>query len=57
VYIARELDFGNSEYDDTEDLKIKKLSFKEVIQMVMEGEITDGISVAGILKAARLLWI
>jgi 8-oxo-dGTP pyrophosphatase MutT (NUDIX family) len=55
VYLAQELEFGNVEYDETEDLKIQKLPFKEALEMVMKGQITDSISVAGILKAARLL--
>lgn len=57
VYIARELEYGTSEYDETEDLKVRKLPFQEVLQMVMDGQITDSISVAGILKAARLLGV
>jgi ADP-ribose pyrophosphatase len=55
VYIATQLTYGETEFEDTEQLKIKKLPFSEAIEMVMEGEITDAISVAGLLKAAKLL--
>ena len=55
VFIARDLEFGATELEETEsDLKLQKLPFKEVVKMVMEGEITDAISVAGILKAEKL---
>ena len=57
VYLAQELTAGETEFEETEDLKIWKLPFKEVVEMVMRDEITDAISVAGILKVARLLGI
>lgn len=55
VYLAEDLTQGETEFEETEVLKIKKLPFTRVLEMVMDGEITDGISIAGILKAARIL--
>ena len=55
VYLAEELTLGETEFEETEILQIKKLPFVEVIELVMSGEITDSISVAAILKAARIL--
>lgn len=55
VFLAQELTPGETSWDETEQLKIKKLPFSEVIEMVMRNEITDAISIAGILKAARML--
>jgi 8-oxo-dGTP pyrophosphatase MutT (NUDIX family) len=54
VFLAEELTQGETEHEDTEDLKIKKMSFKEAVQLVMNQTITDGISIAGILKVAFL---
>lgn len=54
VYVATELKQGAPEFDDTEDITIKKLPFAEALQMVLDGQITDSLSVAGILKLARL---
>lgn len=54
VFIASELTEGATEFDDTEDIKVKKLPFKEVLEWVMDGRITDSLSVGGILKYARL---
>ncbi len=55
VFLAEKLTLGETEFEDTEDLKIKKLHLKEAVEMVMREEITDSLSVAGLLKVARLL--
>lgn len=55
IYLAQDLEEGETEFDETEDLEIMKLPFSEAVKMVMDGNITDAISVAGILKVARLL--
>jgi ADP-ribose pyrophosphatase len=55
VFLAQELSEGETDFEETEQLQIKKLSFKEVFQMAMNGEITDSLSLAGILKVARII--
>ncbi len=55
VYLAEELSFGATDFEETEVLQIKKLPFTEALDWVMEGKITDSLSIAGILKAARIL--
>lgn len=55
VFLAEKLTPGDTDFDHTEDLEIKKLPFDEVVDMVMNGLITDSLSIAGILKADRLL--
>lgn len=55
IYLAEELSQGETEFEETEVLQIQKLPFTEAIDRVMNGEITDSISIAGILKAARIL--
>jgi ADP-ribose pyrophosphatase len=54
IYMAENLTAGPSNPEETEDLQVKKVSLKEAIEMVMQDKITDSISVAGILKVARL---
>jgi 8-oxo-dGTP pyrophosphatase MutT (NUDIX family) len=54
VFLAEDLEAGEPEFDETERLDIRRLPFAEALAMVMEGRITDAISVAGILKLARL---
>lgn len=55
VFLAEDLTYGETEFEDTEKLEIIKVPLSEAVEKVMKGEITDAISVAGLLKAARLL--
>lgn len=55
VYIARDLTQGETEFEETEDLLIQKLPLDEAIERVLDGEITDAISVAGLLKLKHTL--
>ena len=58
IYLAKNLSIGNPEFESTEaDMKIMKVPFAEALEMVMNGKITDSLSVAGILKTARILAI
>ncbi len=55
IFLAEGLQEGKANLEETEaDLIIKKLPFVEVLQMVEKGEITDSLSVIGILKIARI---
>jgi len=55
LYLAEGLTQQESELEDTEaDLKVRKLPFTDVLQMVLSGEITDSLTVIGILKVARI---
>ena len=55
VYLAQDLEAGETEWEDTEDLQIRRLPLQEAVQLVMDGKITDAISVAALLKVARIL--
>ena len=55
VFLAEGLQQGEMDWDETEELQIKKLPLKEALNMVMENQITDSLSVAGILKVAKNL--
>ena len=55
TYVAKDLTIGTPEFDETEDLQIKKVALTELLDLVMAGEITDGLSMASILKVARIL--
>ena len=54
LFLAEELEQGKSSPEETEQLKIKKISLRQAVQEVMDGLITDSLSIAGILKAARV---
>ncbi|HAI76298.1 MAG TPA: DNA mismatch repair protein MutT [Microscillaceae bacterium] len=55
VFLAEELTQAETEFEETEQLQIKKLPLTEALAMVMRNEITDAISVAGLLKLKLLL--
>jgi ADP-ribose pyrophosphatase len=55
IYIATGLTAGIAEPEETEALTVRKLKFEEAYQMVLDGQITDSMSVAGILKTHILI--
>ncbi|MES2388433.1 MAG: NUDIX hydrolase [Bacteroidota bacterium] len=54
IYMAEDLTPGETEFDDTEVLHIKKVHLSEALEMVLRSEITDCISVAAIFAVARI---
>lgn len=55
IYLATGLTFGQASPEESEgDLVVKKVHLREALEMVMQNEITDSLSMVGILKAARL---
>jgi 8-oxo-dGTP pyrophosphatase MutT (NUDIX family) len=55
IYIAQNLQMGKAQPEETEQLVIKKMPFAQAYQMVIDGRITDSISVAAILKTKILI--
>jgi 8-oxo-dGTP pyrophosphatase MutT (NUDIX family) len=55
IYIATGLTYGESAPEETEQLIVRKIKFSEAYEMVLKGEITDSMSVAGILKTHILM--
>ncbi len=54
IFIAEDLTQKDTAFEETEQLLIRKLKLEEAIEMAMNGEITDSLSLAGLLKVARL---
>ena len=52
VFVARDLFPGQQQLEASEDIEYKKLPLAEAVDMVKRGEITDGISVAALLRIA-----
>ncbi len=55
TYLARNITEGSACQDDNEDITVRKLPFLELYQMVLNGDIRDAISVAGILKVKQMI--
>ena len=54
VYLATGLSFAEAEPEESEELQLKKMHINEAFDWVMQGKITDAISMAAILKAKWL---
>ena len=50
VFVAKDLSPGRQQLEATEDIEVKKLPLSSAIEMVTSGEITDSLSVAGLLR-------
>src|SRR4051812_13656148 len=56
LFLAEDVNEGASALEETEaDMKVWKLPFQEALQMVLEGKITDSLSVMGLLMVERIL--
>ena len=53
VFVAKELSHGETEFEETEKLEIRRLPLTEAIAMAVNGKITDAISVAALLRISR----
>ncbi|SDL46664.1 8-oxo-dGTP pyrophosphatase MutT, NUDIX family [Catalinimonas alkaloidigena] len=54
VFIAEDLTPGETLFDETEDLEIRRLPLREAVAMAMDGRITDSISLAALLKIGMM---
>ena len=54
VYVATALSFDEPSHEETEDITLRKLPFQSAVQMALDGEITDAISVAALLRVFTL---
>lgn len=54
VYLAKNLSQHQAQPDETEKLQLQRIPFKNALERVMDGEITDAISIAAILKLKNL---
>ena len=54
IYVARGLTIGEASPEETEQLKLRKVSLDFAMQMVMNGEITDSLSMLAITKFCYL---
>ena len=54
VYLAEDLTFGATDFDETEDIAVRKLHFDDALAMIDQNEITDAITVAALLHLHRM---
>lgn len=55
IYLAEQLTKGNTNFDTDEDIEILIVPLSQAVDWVVQGKITDGKSMAGILLANHIL--
>ena len=55
LYLAKDFEQFEAQPEETEQLVVKKIPFEEAYQMVVTGQITDSLTVAGILRVKLLM--
>lgn len=55
IFVAKDLKFGEAEPEDTEQLELRKVHLDEAVEMILRGEITDGLAQVALLKAKILM--
>ena len=51
MYLAEELDFGETHFDDDEFLSVERIPIKTLVDMILRGEVPDGKTQAAVLRA------
>ena len=54
IFLATELSQGQQQLEDSEDIELLKVSVDQAVMMALNGEITDAMSVAALLKLALI---
>ena len=55
MYLARNLRFGETDFDDDELIEIVKIPIDELVSMIMRGEVPDSKTQAAVLKVYFML--
>ena len=55
MYLAEDLTFGDTDFDDDEFLEIVRIPLSDLLEDVMAGKIPDGKTQIAVLRAARML--
>lgn len=54
IFVAEDLTQGETNFDETEVLQIRKIHFSDLYQKAINGEITDALSLCAIFKLALI---
>ena len=52
VFVATDLRDGTQQHEETEDITVKTLPVDDAVRMAVDGQITDALSVAALLRYA-----
>ena len=55
IYLAKDLEQGNFNFDDDEFIEVKKVPLEKAIDMIYTGEIIDAKTIIGLLSCKKFL--
>ena len=55
MYLAEDLRFGETELDEDEFIEVVRVPIDELAEMICKGEIIDGKTQSGVLKAIHII--
>jgi 8-oxo-dGTP pyrophosphatase MutT (NUDIX family) len=55
IFLARDLEVRSRRPEDTEELAVRRIPFRELHQGVVQGHYRDSLTIAGVLKLDYLL--
>ena len=55
MYLAEELEFGDTDFDEDEFIEIVRIPLAELVRMIQAGEVTDGKTQAAVMRTEHLL--
>ncbi|MBO5845217.1 MAG: NUDIX hydrolase [Clostridia bacterium] len=55
MYLAEDLQFGDTELDEDEFIEVERIPIDELCEKICNGEIIDGKTQAGVLKAIHVI--
>ncbi len=54
IFVAKDLAHGEASPEDTEQLEVRRVHLEEAVEMVLRGEITDGLAQVALLKVKMM---
>jgi ADP-ribose pyrophosphatase len=54
MYLAEELEYGETDFDEDEFIEIVKIPLSELVDMIQAGEVPDGKTQAAIINSQKL---
>lgn len=54
LYLATGLSQGETDWDDTENLEIARVPFKDLLEAVIKGQVRDSLTVAAVLRVYHM---
>ena len=55
MYLAKDLEFGDTDFDDDEFLETVRIPLDELVDMIMRGEVPDGKTQIAALRAYKMI--